>query len=95
MRSAPVSSLTVSAIVIAFATTHVSTQEFGYYGEIGPSFWSSLSPEWSACNSGEIQSPVDFGRVRPGHPGHQRRRFDRSAPFMKGWRPVRPWPVVS
>lgn len=35
-------------------------QEFGYRGEIGPDFWSSLDPAWSACNSGELQSPVNL-----------------------------------
>ena len=35
-------------------------QEWGYRGELGPDFWSSLSPDWAACGSGEVQSPVNI-----------------------------------
>ena len=35
-------------------------QEFGYLGETGPDFWSTLNPDWAACNGGEIQSPVNL-----------------------------------
>jgi len=38
-------------------------QEFGYYGPLGPSFWPALSPAWTVCGTGEIQSPIDFGRL--------------------------------
>src|SRR5688572_3038899 len=38
----------------------VAAQEFGYHGEIGPDFWSTLNPDWAACSSSEIQSPVNL-----------------------------------
>lgn len=41
----------------------VQAQEFGYLGDVGPAYWSQLSPEWGTCGSGDIQSPIDFGRL--------------------------------
>jgi carbonic anhydrase len=38
-------------------------QEFGYFGSLGPAFWDTLNPAWTACGSGEIQSPIDFGKL--------------------------------
>lgn len=32
-----------------------------YQGTTGPEHWSDLSPEFKACNSGHMQSPVDLG----------------------------------
>ncbi len=43
-------------------------QTFGYFGENGPSHWGTLSPDWVACGTGTIQSPVDFGKLAPHHP---------------------------
>jgi carbonic anhydrase len=42
----------------------VQAATFGYFGETGPEFWGELSPEWSACATGSIQSPVDLGAQR-------------------------------
>ena len=42
-------------------------QTFGYFGENGPSHWGTLSPDWVACGTGTIQSPIDFGKVAPHH----------------------------
>ena len=39
-------------------------QEFGYHGEIGPDFWSTLNADWATCSSGEIQSPVNLAPQR-------------------------------
>ncbi len=25
----------------------------------GPSFWGLINPDWSLCNSGRLQSPID------------------------------------
>ena len=51
------------AAITFVAPTGVSAQTFGYFGDIGPAFWSALSPEWAACGTGEIQSPVDLAKA--------------------------------
>jgi carbonic anhydrase len=53
----------VAALVVV-APGQASAQEFGYFGLNGPAYWSSLNPDWGACNSGEIQSPVDLTHQR-------------------------------
>lgn len=58
-----IASLLTTAIFIAPAVA--SAQTFGYFGEIGPAFWSQLSPAWATCGIGEIQSPVDFREPYP------------------------------
>jgi carbonic anhydrase len=35
-------------------------QTFGYLGDIGPTHWAELSPAWTTCGTGQIQSPVNF-----------------------------------
>src|SRR5215475_829088 len=37
-------------------------QSFGYLGDLGPSHWGALSPDWATCGTGTEQSPVDFRR---------------------------------
>jgi carbonic anhydrase len=57
--------LRASMVVLAvLASTPARAQSFGYFGALGPAYWSQLSPDWGACNSGEIQSPVDLGHQR-------------------------------
>lgn len=34
--------------------------EFQYDGELGPSTWSTLSPEWGACADTSAQSPINL-----------------------------------
>ena len=51
------------AAITFVAPTGVSAQTFGYFGDIGPAFWGALSPEWTACGTGEIQSPVDLAKA--------------------------------
>jgi carbonic anhydrase len=49
------------AVIIAgaaFLASESFAQTFGYLGDIGPSHWDELSPDWSACGTGEKQSPV-------------------------------------
>jgi len=53
----------LAAGLLASSAT-VAAQEFGYYGENGPDFWSTLSDDWATCNSGEIQSPVNLAPQR-------------------------------
>ncbi|XP_038706504.1 alpha carbonic anhydrase 7-like [Tripterygium wilfordii] len=31
-----------------------------HHGEIGPHRWGEIKPEWSACNHGSMQSPIDL-----------------------------------
>jgi carbonic anhydrase len=33
---------------------------WAYEGEEGPEHWGDLDPSWSACSSGEMQSPIDI-----------------------------------
>jgi carbonic anhydrase len=59
------------AVAVLFSSVSagpVAAQTFGYFGPIGPAFWSSLNPaDWGACNAGTLQSPTDLGHlpVRP------------------------------
>jgi carbonic anhydrase len=53
------------AAAVVMAPVVGSAQTFGYFGDIGPAFWSELSPAWTACGTGEIQSPVDFREPYP------------------------------
>jgi carbonic anhydrase len=59
MKCRYVMGVTLAAGVLATLGA-VSAQTFGYFGDIGPSHWGELSPDWETCGSGEIQSPVDF-----------------------------------
>jgi carbonic anhydrase len=59
--------LKVLAVVvgIAVASGAVSADTFAYFGAAGPLFWDELSPDWSSCGDGKIQSPVDFRSPYP------------------------------
>jgi carbonic anhydrase len=48
---------------ILVAPGGVAAQTFGYLGDIGPTHWAELSPAWTTCGTGEIQSPVDLTRL--------------------------------
>jgi carbonic anhydrase len=50
-------------IVLLWMPRGARAQEFGYFGDLGPTFWDTLSPDWATCGSGEIQSPIDFGKL--------------------------------
>jgi carbonic anhydrase len=39
--------------------------EWGYTGEIGPSHWGDLSPEYVLAKTGRRQSPIDIAAVEP------------------------------
>lgn len=39
---------------------HVQGAHFSYSGETGPEHWADLSPMWSQCAEGEMQSPIDI-----------------------------------
>ncbi len=55
--------LLVPALLISPVSTSFA-QSFGYFGEIGPDFWSDLDEDNFACTSGDRQSPVDLGKQR-------------------------------
>lgn len=38
---------------------------WGYGSEDGPAQWGALSPDWSLCASGQLQSPVELGGAMP------------------------------
>ena len=38
---------------------------FGYTGEIGPSHWGRLRPEYALCGTGKSQSPIDVSAPVP------------------------------
>ena len=58
--------LVLSLVVTSglFVSSAATAQEFGYLGPVGPRFWGDLDPAWATCETGSIQSPVDFGRLR-------------------------------
>ena len=51
------------AIILLSAPQPARGQEFGYFGELGPAFWATLNSAWVTCGSGDIQSPIDVGRL--------------------------------
>jgi carbonic anhydrase len=58
----------MAVILLSVSMRPAAAQTFGYFGPIGPAFWSDLNPAaWGACNGGDRQSPVNLGRlpVRP------------------------------
>ena len=57
----------------------VTGQTFKYFGPDGPSFWGTMSPDWVACGTGTIQSPVDFAKLAPHHPRWRQLEIDYDA----------------
>jgi carbonic anhydrase len=64
MRLIHLRAVALVAAILATPCT-VAAQTFGYFGDIGPAFWGGLSPDWTACGAGTMQSPVDFMRLVP------------------------------
>ncbi len=60
----------------------VTGQTFGYFGPNGPPFWGTLTPDWDACGTGKIQSPVDFSKGSPHHPRWRKLAIDYDANTM-------------
>src|SRR5438552_2242615 len=59
--------IVVGAIAVASAALSAA-ESFGYFGAAGPTHWSALSPGWSTCGTGKVQSPVDFSLRYPVQP---------------------------
>ncbi|XP_022258656.1 putative carbonic anhydrase-like protein 2 [Limulus polyphemus] len=48
-------------LALTFRVTFGSWEEWWTYeGISGPNYWGLLNPEWSLCNMGHRQSPVDI-----------------------------------
>ena len=66
----------VGVLVAVLAMSGEATaQTFGYLGDIGPTHWADLNPAWTTCGTGEMQSPVDFTKLKP-HPSPQSLSID-------------------
>ncbi|KAJ9184486.1 hypothetical protein P3X46_004206 [Hevea brasiliensis] len=59
--------LAVASAGIAAAPPKELSGPFTYYGPKGASKWGSLSPEYSACSKGKIQSPININRNETVH----------------------------
>ncbi len=60
----PLFSLLTSILLITPLLAAASDQaEWSYQGVKGPSHWGDLSPEYSTCNKGKNQSPVDISNA--------------------------------
>lgn len=57
---APVPSVTTRAVLLPHDTPHWS-----YNGERGPRFWGKLDPDFSLCQEGQSQSPIDIAKTSP------------------------------
>jgi carbonic anhydrase len=56
-------SLFFAAAIAATTVCTAAQTHFTYFGPDGPAFWGELDPEWQACNQGQAQSPIDFGKL--------------------------------
>jgi len=57
--------LVLSAFMLPAMSLHAADSEpvtWGYEGDRGPSYWGSLGPEFSLCDKGMSQSPIDLLR---------------------------------
>jgi len=47
---------------LCFIESAEDEREFSYEeeSENGPSHWGNIHPEWSVCNNGSMQSPIDL-----------------------------------
>jgi carbonic anhydrase len=61
--SIKVLALTLLSTALASAQEHKS-DHWGYDGAEDPSHWGDLSPEFTACNTGHHQSPIDIRNPR-------------------------------
>ena len=58
--SAPVPQVKTRAVSPPADTPH-----WTYDGEKGPRFWGKLDPDFSLCEAGQKQSPIDIGKTSP------------------------------
>ena len=56
--------LTVLCAIATSTALAADKPHFGYSGDIGPDKWSTLSPAFSTCASGNSQSPVNLAQMR-------------------------------
>src|SRR5580658_5978121 len=61
----------ILCMALAFARPAVaqehpaSTPHWGYSGPDGPDHWGDLSPDFTACKTGQRQSPIDIVGAQP------------------------------
>lgn len=58
--NAPVPPVKTSAVTVPHDTPH-----WDYRGERGPRFWGKLDPDFSLCQEGKHQSPIDIAKTLP------------------------------
>ncbi|GJT29357.1 alpha carbonic anhydrase 7-like protein [Tanacetum coccineum] len=58
--------LIISFTISIYAQEVEDEREFDYAkgSEKGPEAWGKLHKEWSACNNGKMQSPIDLSNSR-------------------------------
>ncbi len=56
----PLAGLAFAALAAMNLTAMAEVPHFTYSGEHGPAHWSSLSPDYAACQAGKNQSPVNL-----------------------------------
>lgn len=52
--------LPLVAVLPASALAEEGNPHWDYSGEVDPSVWSELSPQFAACGAGAEQSPIDI-----------------------------------
>lgn len=63
------------------SSTHGDTH-WEYEGENGPEYWGALKPEFSACQTGEEQSPIDINRDAKVLTNHLKFNYQKSLPTI-------------
>src|SRR4051794_14492956 len=47
-------------VIVVSGVDESHSVHWSYDGENGPSHWGDLSPDFSTCKSGHVQSPIDI-----------------------------------
>ena len=53
----------IAGLMVVTAASVIAQTEFKYFGTNGPAFWGQLDPAWTTCGAGQVQSPIDFGKL--------------------------------
>ncbi|KAL6005308.1 hypothetical protein ACLOJK_005872 [Asimina triloba] len=52
--------LITTSFLLPLANAYNYSVRFGYYGDVGPTQWGSLSPDYQLCSNGKQQSPINI-----------------------------------